>query len=115
VVSVAFVGNNMVFTLDDATTVTLTDAKIDLKGDTGLTGAKITSAAFSGNNLVFTLDDASTVTVTNAKLDLKGDTGTTGPIGLIWEDAYSGATTYAVNDAVSYLGSSYINILASTG
>ena len=79
--SVAFVGNDMVFTLDDNSTVTLTNAKTDLKGDTGLTGAKITSASFVGDDLVFVLDDTSTVTVTGAKTDLKGDTGLTGETG----------------------------------
>lgn len=118
--SVAFVGNDMVFTLDDASTVTLTNAKVTLKGETGDTGAKITSAEFVGNDLVFTLDDASTVTVTDAKIDLKGDTGATGETGatgtsFIWEDAYSAETTYQQNDVVSYQGSSYICILESTG
>ncbi len=64
--SVAFVGNDMVFTLDDASAVTLTNAKVTLKGETGLTGAKIVSASFVGDDLVFVLDDASTVTVTGA-------------------------------------------------
>jgi len=81
VTSVAFVDNNIVFTLDDASTVTLTDAKVELKGDKGDTGAKITSGEFVGDDLVFTLDDASTVTVTNAKIDLKGDKGDTGDTG----------------------------------
>ncbi len=48
----------------------------------------------------------------------KGDTGNTGmqgPAGLNWLGAYSAATTYAVDDAVSYNGSSYICILASMG
>lgn len=59
----------------------------------------------------------------------KGDTGETGATGangtngtdgadgisFIWEDAYVAETTYAPNDVVSYNGSSYICILASTG
>ena len=36
--SVAFVGNDMVFTLDDASTITLTNAKTDLKGEQGPQG-----------------------------------------------------------------------------
>ena len=36
--SVAFVGDDMVFTLDDASTVTLDDAKVTLKGDQGIQG-----------------------------------------------------------------------------
>ena len=73
--SVAFVGNDMVFTLDDASTITLTNAKTDLKGDTG---AKIISGAFVGDDLVFTLDDNSTATVTGAKTDLQGIQGIQG-------------------------------------
>lgn len=171
--SVAFVGNDMVFTLDDASTVTLTNAKTDLKGDTGSTGAKIVSASFVGEDLVFVLDDASTVTVTGAKTTLKGETGLTGETGatgkgitsitktgtvglvdtytitysdsststfdvtngedgangtngtngtdgedgisFIWKGAYVAETAYQVNDVVSYNGSTYICILASTG
>lgn len=46
-----------------------------------------------------------------------GAAGADGADGLSinWLGAYNGATAYVVNDAVSYLGSSYINILASTG
>ena len=32
-----------------------------------------------------------------------------------WQGTYSGATAYVLNDAVTYLGSSYINIQAGTG
>jgi hypothetical protein len=48
------------------------------------------------------------------KSELKGDTGDDG-LDITWRGAYSGATAYAVNDAVSYNGSSYICILSSTG
>ncbi len=55
---------------------------------------------------------------------VKGDTGNTGPQGpqgiqgpegLNWLGAYNNATAYAIDDAVSYNGSSYICKLASTG
>ncbi len=52
----------------------------------------------------------------------KGDTGSTGATGatgaagsINWLGEYSNATAYVIDDAVSYNGSSYINILASTG
>ena len=112
IVSVVFSGNDMVFTLDDSTTVILTDAKTDLKGDTG---AKIISASFVGNDLVFVLDDSSTVTLVGALTSLKGDKGDTGNPGMVWKDVYVGATTYDINDVVYYLGSSYICIHESTG
>lgn len=54
---------------------------------------------------------------------LKGNQGIQGIQGIqgvagtsfIWKGAYSGATAYTPRDTVSYLGSSYTNILASTG
>jgi hypothetical protein len=64
-----------------------------------------------------------------ALLASKGDTGATGSTGstgatgsngadgldVTWLGAYAGGTSYVINDAVSYGGSSYICILASTG
>ncbi len=53
-----------------------------------------------------------------------GNTGATGPQGIQgikgdkgvnWKGAYSGSTAYIIDDAVSYNGSSYVCILASTG
>ncbi len=43
-----------------------------------------------------------------------GTPGAQGAKGNTWRGAYSGATAYVVDDVVSYLGSSYICILAST-
>lgn len=44
-----------------------------------------------------------------------GATGPQGPAGLNWLGAYSGSTSYVVDDAVSFSGSSYICIAPSTG
>jgi hypothetical protein len=44
----------------------------------------------------------------------KGDAGTNGLPGLNWCGAWSNATAYAVNDGVSYSGSSYICVTAHT-
>ena len=44
-----------------------------------------------------------------------GNTGATGAIGMNWLGAYAGGTSYVPTDGVSYNGSSYICILASTG
>jgi hypothetical protein len=100
--SVAFIGNDMVFTLDDASTVTLVDAKTDLKGDTG---AQVESVAFVGNDMVFTLDDATTITLTGALTSLKGDTGKgitsitkTNTVGLV--DTYT--ITYSDNTTSTF-------------
>jgi len=38
-----------------------------------------------------------------------------GPAGLVWMGPYDNTTTYAINDAVSYDGSSYIAIAGTTG
>lgn len=41
-----------------------------------------------------------------------GSAGPTGPAGLTWQGNWNGATTYAVNDAVYYNGSSYRSLTA---
>ncbi len=99
--------NNMKFTLDDSSTVSLVNAKIDLKGDKWDDGAKINWVSWDNNDMKFTLDDASSVSLTNAKTDLKGDTGSTWPVGMQWKWVWI-AWSYDKNDWVSYQGSSYI-------
>jgi hypothetical protein len=93
------------------------------KGDKGDTGTAATATAGS----TATLAAGAPATVVNsgstsaAVFDfgipqgIQGATGATGAIGMNWTGAYDNAHTYAVNDGVSYLGSSYINILISTG
>ena len=105
VVSVAFVGDDMVFTLEDASTITLIGAKSDLKGDQGDTGASIIFGAFVGNDIVFTKDDATTVTLVNGKTILTGPQGDagkgitsitkTGTVGLVdtYTITYTDSTT----------------------
>ncbi len=44
-----------------------------------------------------------------------GPAGTAGPRGLTWRGAWSNTTAYAVNDAVQFNGTSYINLQAGTG
>ena len=44
----------------------------------------------------------------------QGAIGTAGPAGLAWREAWNNSTAYALNDAVSFNGSSYIAIQAST-
>ena len=46
---------------------------------------------------------------------VQGEQGVQGLKGNQWKGAYSGATSYVVDDVVSYNGSSYICILASLG
>src|SRR5437016_125783 len=48
--------------------------------------------------------------------NLKGQQGNPGPAGtsFIWRGAWSSATAYAVNDVVSFNGSTYICISANT-
>ena len=45
----------------------------------------------------------------------KGDPGNTGAKGANWRGAYASGTAYVVDDIVSYSGSCYICISASTG
>lgn len=85
--SIAFIGNDLVFTMSDSTIRTLVGAKLDLQGskgdkgdngDKGLDGKTIVSASFVGDDLVFINNDSSTVTLVNARLALKGNTGASG-------------------------------------
>ncbi len=46
---------------------------------------------------------------------IQGIQGIKGDKGTIWRDAYAWGTAYVADDLVSYLGSTYICILASTG
>jgi len=43
----------------------------------------------------------------------QGPAGATGPQGLIWSAAWSAATSYSTNEAVSYNASSYISLISS--
>jgi hypothetical protein len=51
IVSGEFVADDLVFTKDDATTVTITDAKIDLKGEQGETGPAGSDASVTKVNV----------------------------------------------------------------
>ena len=86
IVTASFSGNDIVFWKNDSSTVTLSNAKTELKwdkgddgadGTDGTDGASIVSAAFSWNDIVFTKDDSNTVTLTDAKTELKWDTWAT--------------------------------------
>lgn len=44
----------------------------------------------------------------------QGNPGATGPAGLTWQGTWNPGTAYAVNDAVSYGGSSYRRLVAGT-
>lgn len=82
--TVEFDGDDMVFTRSDDSTITLADAKTDLKGeqgDPGVDAAEIESVAWSGDDMEFTKDDATTFSLTDAKVDLKGEQGVQGEQG----------------------------------
>lgn len=84
IVSGAFVGNDLVFTLSNDETITLEDALIDLggvPGEPGEDGATITTAAFDGDDILFTLDDSSTVRITGGKTAITGAPGDPGTPG----------------------------------
>jgi len=100
----------MVFTKDDTNTVTLTDAKTDLKGDTGEQGEQ----GIQGETGL-TGDTGSTGdTGAQGIQGIQGETGDPG-LDVNWLGAYVAETAYVINDAVSYDGSSYICKLDSTG
>ena len=45
-----------------------------------------------------------------AQQGTQGPAGPTGPVGIVWQSAWSSATTYNLGDAVSYSGASYISL-----
>lgn len=44
-----------------------------------------------------------------------GPAGAQGPEGLVWRSTYNASTAYVVDDAVAYLGESFVCVLANTG
>lgn len=104
----------------DITKATKKATKDSFKGDTGATGAAATATA--GTTTTGAPGSSASVvnsgTTSAAVFDFtipRGDVGATGPVGATWKGAYNGATAYVANDLVSYSGSTYICILASTG
>ena len=46
-------------------------------------------------------------------VEFKGDKGDTGPVGVNWRGTYSAATLYAINDGVTFSGSSFRKLTAA--
>jgi hypothetical protein len=93
------------------------DASINLANNFAVTATTLSagsSATASYNSGTYTLTLGIPTGATGAT-GSTGATGAQGPEGLNWLGAYAGGTSYVVDDAVSYNGSSYICKLASTG
>ena len=110
--------NSATSAASSATTATnASNASINLATNFSATATTLSpgaSATASYNSGTYTLTLGIPTGATGAT-GSTGATGATGPVGMNWLGAYSGATSYAVDDAVSYNGSSYICKLASTG
>lgn len=127
ITSAAFVWDDIVFTKDDATTVTIVDGKITLAGTDwtdGTDGKWITSiiktwTVWLVDTYTITYSDASTSTfdVTNGTNWTNWTNGTNWTDGdsFEWLWAYSAGTSYTIWQAVSYNSQSYMCKLASTG
>ncbi len=90
------------------------DASINLATNFTATATTLSpgsSATASYNSGTYTL----TLGIPTGATGSTGATGAQGPEGLNWLGPYSGGTSYVIDDAVSYNGSSYICKLASTG
>jgi hypothetical protein len=85
-----------------------------LKGDTGDTGLQGLKGDKGDTGLQGLKGDKGDTGDTGLQ-GLKGDTGDTGPAGqsVKWKSGWSEIVVYVVNDAVSYLGSSYIATVES--
>ena len=73
--------------------------------------------SYSGSVYICKHIDNNQVPTNTALWDLmvSGGSGGGSSSSIVWKGAYSSITEYAVNDAVSYLGSSYICFSAATG
>jgi Collagen triple helix repeat (20 copies) len=84
------------------------------RGDTGATGA--TGATGPAGPKGDKGDKGDTgATGATGPTGVTGPKGDQGDPGLVWQGAYASGTTYNVDDAVSYNGSSYICIASTTG
>lgn len=103
--------------VSDGTTYKAT--KADFKGATGATGATGPTGPTGPQGIQGTTgaQGATGPTGPQGPTGTNGTDGTDGTDGLdiTWLGAYAAETTYAINDAVSYNGSSYICKLESTG
>jgi hypothetical protein len=85
--------------------------------ETGYKNINVTNVGSSGTS-PFT--NGQTVLLTFTRQGDKGDAGSTGAEGadgldIAWRGAYDNGAMYAVNDAVSYQGSSYIAVASTVG
>ncbi len=77
--------------------------------------APVLKTAAGGKDLILLSKAAGSVYgIHTAETGATGSAGSTGPAGITWKGTYSSATTYAINDAVYYNGSSYIALQASS-
>lgn len=72
--------------------------------------ANLSITVIDGNNIAVSVAARANQTVV---ID-RGVSGPIGPPGMVWKGAWNSATSYAVNDAVSNSGSSYICTVANT-
>ena len=70
--SVAFSGNDIVFTKQDTSTLTIINGRSDITPEDA---KEIVSAQFVSSDLVFTKSDNSTFSILNAKTELSGEDG----------------------------------------
>jgi len=110
--------NSATSAASSATTATnASNASINLANNltataTTLSAGSSATASYNSGTYVLTLGIPTGAT---GATGAAGATGATGPEGLVWRGVYAGGTSYVVDDAVSYNGSSYICKLASTG
>lgn len=85
-------------------------AVIDAAAEVVLAAAEVTNAQTEVTNA------AAQVTLAEAQVTLATAQAVLADVSkMTWLGAYAGGTAYILNDVVSYLGSTYINILAGTG
>ena len=103
IVKAEWSGNDLVFTRDDDATIIITDAKVDLKGDTGANGLAI-ELQVTATHIQWRLEGGDWANLI-ALSELKGDTGEKGDTGSViasvtWDN---NDMRFTRDDAVSFV------------
>lgn len=113
------IGDTMYYTVDgDLYVFVSTDATVSgwlnigpLTGPTGATGPQ----GAQGPQGLQGIQGAVGPTGSDGPAGAQGIIGATGPAGLVWKHTYNPATSYVMNDAFVYNGTSYICLTSVTG
>ncbi|GAA3749622.1 DNRLRE domain-containing protein [Terriglobus aquaticus] len=110
------VGNNLANPETDVQTNGGNWALLASQGATGANGAATVTIGTVASGTTASVTNVGTSTAARLNFVLpQGAPGAQGPAGLTWRGPWASGTAYNANDAVSYGGSAYVALSASTG